>query len=665
MSVFRKNRASGFLLAALLALTAICSCGTGEPVSEPEPAEGVLSARGVTLRVPGEFRQEGGTSMVSPDGGMRVDVTWSRDSLASMTAARLQKQGLLKTMTDYLTDSGDGVSCVTYLFSNAAGARCGQILAESAAGELVCFTLTGLPDGDPGENGLRDVIPFSLSARKESEEESTDMSRKESDPSPASMHSEGISPITGTFIQSWLYVNYTEERWDSEFRLMKEMGIDSVIMGDTLSIQTGNPITDVSQYVVTANYPTRNPAFQTGRDVLTVLFDHCKAYGMKLYVGMGNTTAGWPYLNSDTAGLKEVASVFADAAEDIYGVYAERYPETFAGFYFVPELYNSSEFDNQASRTRYVERLATGMQPVFDRIHAISNLPFIFSPYVNMFGGGWVSKDTGNIGAFWREFLERADFRDGDILCPQDSVGAGGNDLDGLEAVTKAYRDAVDGCGKNIVLWTNAEVFIQPTGKYFDNFDGYGGYWSTCTVERMIRQFQIESKYADRIFTFAFPHYLSPYNTTDGYLKTYRAYLETGELDPVPPVPPDTFRTMKIRDGGNDILQIAWSGMYDNMGIHRVNIYKNGEFCNYRNCTRNEGSGKQAEYPYVFNDTEFRFDSDEAVVYSFEAVDCAGNVSPRVDFTVSPSSVPNRVQLGTVYKGSDAVTEGLRKAEAE
>ena len=662
MSVRAKNRIRCLLLAALLILTVVCSCGTDEPVpgSEPETAAGVLSARGISIRINGEFRTDGETAIVSADGGMRIDATWSRDSLDSMTKTKLQKQALLKGMTDYLPDSKDGISCVTYLFSNTAGVRCGQILAENASGELVCFTLTGLPEGETGENGLRDVVPFSLS-----EEGSSDMNRKETEPSPASMHSSGISPITGTFIQSWLYVNYTEERWNNEFKLMKEMGIDSIIMGDTLSIQTGTPITDSSQYVVTANYPTQNPAFKTGRDVLTTLFDYCKTYGMKLYVGMGNTTVGWPYLNSDTAGLKEVASVFADAAEDLYRVYAERYPETFAGFYFVPELYNSSEFDGQASRVRYAERLAAGMQPIFDRIHAISDLPFIFSPYVNMFGGGWVSKNTENIGAFWQEFLERADFRDGDILCPQDSVGAGGNDLNGLEAVTKAYRDAVDGCGKKIVLWTNAEVFIQPTGKYFDNFDGYGGYWSSCTVDRMIEQFRIASKYVDRIFTFAFPHYLSPYNTTDGYLKTYRAYLETGELDAVPPVPPDTFRTMKLRDGGKDVLQIAWSGMYDNMGVHRVNIYKNGEFCNYRNCTRNEGTGKQAEYPYVFNDTEFAFDSDEPVVYSFEVIDCAGNVSPRVEFTVTASSVPNKVKLGTLYQGSDAVTEGLRKAEGK
>ena len=79
-----------------------------------------------------------------------------------------------------------------------------------------------------------------------------------------------------------------------------------------------------------------------------------------------------------------------------------------------------------------------------------------------MVGGNWVSKSTENIGNFWKELLADAGFRDGDILCPQDSVGAGGNDLENLAGVTAAYRYAVDNCGKDIQLWSNCEIFEQP-----------------------------------------------------------------------------------------------------------------------------------------------------------------------------------------------------------
>ena len=650
-------RAIVLTCAILLALFSSCA-GLPEDVSSGDlPAEkGRTSVEGFGLRleIPGELTSTGEGSFKESNTGLRVLFTQSDHTVTAMTISRLKSKEGLREIADYLQKEWNGIQTVSYRFSDRSGRSCAQILADNRSGKLVCITLSGLPDDCD--------VKECLSTLTYTEEPSMGVSK--SDPTPESMHSAGISPITGTFIQSWLYRNYTEERWKQEFDLMKEMGIEFIIMGDTLSIETGNPITDASQYAITAAYPSQNPNFRQGTDILTTLFEHCSAYGMKLYVGMGNTTQGWPYLNADTTGLKEVAAVFADAAEDLFNVYYDRFPETFAGFYFVPELYNSSEFDGQASRVRYADRLAAGLKPVFDRIHSISDLPFIFSPYVNMFGGGWVSKNTDNIALFWEEFLRRADFRDNDILCPQDSVGAGGNDLAGLAAVTEAYRKAVDGCGKKILLWSNAELFIQPTGKYFDNFDGYGGYWSTCTVDRMVEQFRIASLYVDRIVTFAFPHYLSPYNTTDGYLNAYRDYLRTGRVETEKPTPPDTFRTLKVKQGERYVLQIAWSGMYDNFGIHRVNIYRNGEFCNYRNSTRNEGSSSvKAEYPFVFVDTEFSFDEERETVYSFEAVDCAGNVSERVDLAVSASSVPNRVTLGPAYQGSDAVTEGLRRID--
>lgn len=650
-----RTRLACAVLAILTGLiSALSSCGAPAEESAPSdtPAETVIACAGVSVTVPLRMEADG-DGYVSEDGTLRIWTTRSSDAFEDMSRVRIQKSTLLKTISGYTQSDSAELPYAAYCFAGASGVPCAQILAEPLSGGTVCFTAEGIPED--GEGWIASV----LQTLKRQEE----TMRLESSPSPASMHSDGISPITGTFIQSWLYVNYSEERWDREFRLMREMGIEYVIMGDTATIRTGTPITDETQYEVTAYYPTANPAFRAGSDCMTVLFEHCRKYGMKLYVGMGNTSVGWPYLDRETVGLRQVASVFADIAEDLYRVYYERFPETFAGFYFVPELYNSSAFDTPAGRDAYVRNLAEGFGPVFDRIHSLGSLPFIFSPYVNMFGGDWVSKNPDNIAEFWKQFLRDADFRDGDILCPQDSVGAGGNDLNGLDAVTKAYRTAVDGCGKKISLWTNAELFIQPTGKFFDNFDGYGGYWSSCTVDRMVRQFEIASRYVDRIFTFAVPHYLSPYNTTDGYYKTYLHYLETGELDDTPPQGPTSFRTGRIKVNGKDALQIAWGGMYDEFGIHRVNIYRNGEFWNYRNCTRNEGSEQTAEYPNVFNDTEFDFTDPEdgPVVYAFEAVDCAGNVGERVELTVTPSSVPNGVRPEDVYRGADAVTEGLRR----
>ncbi|MBO4795507.1 MAG: DUF4434 domain-containing protein [Clostridia bacterium] len=494
----------------------------------------------------------------------------------------------------------------------------------------------------------------------------TFMARAAADGNGGNMGSKGISPVTGTFIQPWLYNGYTDERWEQEFSMMEEMGIEYIIMGDTLSCQTGTPITDTSKWVITANYATLNSSYKKGRDVLTPLFERCKAHGIKLYVGMGNTPAGWPYLDESATGFKEISEMFADVAEDLYNAYYDKFPETFAGFYFVPELYNSSAFDSEARRTNYVNKLSAGFHTIFNKITELnSSLPFIFSPYVNMFGGSWVSKNTDNIGLFWKELLANAGFRDGDILCPQDSVGAGGADLELLEPLTKAYKYAVDNCGKEIHLWSNCEIFVQPKDKFFDNYDGNGSYWTCCTVDRMVKQFEIVSKYVERIFCFAVPHYLSPYNTVSGYYDSYKYYLENGELDSVPPKAPKKFRTLFMVNNGVKCLTVSWSGMYDNLGVHRVNIYKNGEFYTFRASTRNEGGSNPAVYPNSFYDIEYTPDTAETVVYEFEVIDCSGNVSERSQLVVEPGSVPNKVRAGASYSGPIKHAEGaIKGAEA-
>ncbi len=488
-----------------------------------------------------------------------------------------------------------------------------------------------------------------------------------SEPDPAAMHSKGISPVTGTFIQPWLYMNYSDERWEQELDMWEEMGIEYIIMGDTLSC-VAKPIDDPSKWTATAFYATQNPSFIKDTDVLTKLFQKCEKRGIRIYVGMGNTPAGWPYLDKAATGFTNICTLFASVAEDIYNVYHTAYPETFAGFYFVPELYNSSEFDNAASRTAYVNNLTKGFDIVFDKLNALNpDLPFIFSPYVNMFGGGWVSHSPENIGLFWQELLAKAGFRDGDILCPQDSVGAGGNDLENLGAVTAAYRSAVDNCGKDIQLWSNCEIFVQPRDKFYNAYDGYN-YWSTCSVDRMVSQFKIVSQYVDRIFAFAVPHYLSPYNTVDGYYDAYLYYLKNGVLDSTAPTPPDKFRTIYQTVNGAKTLAVFWSGMYDDVGIHRVNIYKNGEFFTYRNSSRNEGKADGESYPNNFIDMDYDPETDQAVTFEFEVIDCSGNVSARSSFTVEPGSVPNKVRLDKAYTGpeeKEPEESSAENAEAE
>ena len=103
--------------------------------------------------------------------------------------------------------------------------------------------------------------------------------------------------------------------------------------------------------------------------------------------------------------------------------------------------------------------------------------------------------------------------------------------------------------------------------------------------------------------------------------------------------------------GGTICLNVYWSGMYDNYGIHRINIYKNGEFFTFRVPDRKNYASARSSYPNNFYDLTYTKDTTETVTYEFEPIDCAGNVGERTTLVVEPGSVPNGVKLGSPYKG--------------
>lgn len=456
------------------------------------------------------------------------------------------------------------------------------------------------------------------------------------------------SHISGTFIQPWLYNSWNDERWEKEFEIWDKLGFDTVILGDTASIT-------LSDYSITTYYPSKIEGANKSTDYLTKLFDQCKKHGYKLYIGMGNTAEGWPYFDFGNSNNKEifreVCNKFASIAEDIYNIYYDDYSEVFAGFYFVPEMYNSSMFDTDKNRAVYVEGMAYGLEVVFEKLNSLNkDLPFIFSPYLNIFGGSWVSKNSENIGKFWTEFLREADFRDGDILCPQDSCGAGGMDIEHLEEYTKMYKKATDDCGKKIQFWSNCETFIQPNNDFISKNDGVN-YWGSATVDRLISQFEITGKYASKIITFAFPHYQSPYNNISGYYETYIDYLVNGTLESNKPTAPDKIRTVATQSAtsnGKKSLNVYFSGMYDDFGISRINIYKNGEFFSFRLPTRVDGGSTQPYYVNSFFDDDFDLENGSAV-YEIEVIDCAGNISEKSSFTIKADEIPNKVRLDKIY----------------
>lgn len=458
--------------------------------------------------------------------------------------------------------------------------------------------------------------------------------------------SKGISPISGTFLLPYTYINWTDSDWNEEISDWKEMGIEYVIMGDTVQKTSG---------IWTSFYPstvTNNMYY----DALAPLFQKCSSAGIKVFIGMGMDSDWWNLnLSNVEDGNKFInyCNEILPFVNEIYNKYYSSYSDTFYGFYFVPEISNPNYFENASSRTIAVNSLSTGINLLIDKINALNpNLKILLSQYLNIRESDtWTTKSSASIQSFWTELLVATNFRDGDIFCPQDSIGSNGMTLEKLLEYTLVYKRAIKDSGKNIKLWSNVELFASPDSQEFANKPDGVEYTGTASIDRIIKQIDIVSPCVERIVLFTYSNYISKLNVVNGFIDSYTDYLTKGIIDKDVPKAPNKFKTDLINISGNNYLNITYSGMYDNYGISRVNIYKNGKFFTYRVSSRSdENPNNIAMAPHNFFDKEFNLSNDSAN-YEIEVIDCSGNVSSRVKFTVKSGDIPNGVLLDPYYYG--------------
>ncbi len=453
-----------------------------------------------------------------------------------------------------------------------------------------------------------------------------------------------ISAINGSFIQPWLYANWDDARWRSEMEILKETGIEYLIMGD---VANQNP--DDSWTVF---YESELDFLQGGYvyNGIDDLLYYCEQYDIKVYLGMGLDT-GW---NSDLTteeGLSANAEYMERCnriTEELYSIYKPQYPETYYGFYFVTELYNTYYMETDYGTELYTDGLREMFTPVLETCTALDpDMPLLFSPYVNIFGYGYASVNPDRFTEFWTQALTKIPFRDGDILCPQDSCGGGGNDPEHLAEWTQCYRDAVDRAnalrGTELLLGTNAEMFVSPDAYRMTNPHGIS-YVGTKTVDDFAERLEIAQPYVDTLFCFAYSHHYSPNNVPEGFHEAFINYLKTGEIEQNLPTPLTCVKTEIVTAEDAPHLQLSFTGMTDDTEVGQINIYKDGLLYDYLVPGINNGQTGMNHAQNVWIDWEFDVTVDSAV-YEFEVEDVCGNYSEKTSYSVTPANVNNGVSL--------------------
>lgn len=416
--------------------------------------------------------------------------------------------------------------------------------------------------------------------------------------------------FTGTFIQSWMTCSWDDERWAEEAENMKKAGVEYLVLQSLADKAYKKDGGQWKVYYKTDVAMLKDATY--GGDCLEPALKACQDAGIKVFVGLSMFDDFW-----NEAGIgalyQDVCRVAGDMMEDIYNKYGEKYKDSLYGWYYTPEISNG--FLCQFTLGGIIK----GINHIIDRINEVdASKPLLMSPFYSEYIA------TGPIATLcsYVRFFDKINFRDGDIVAPQDAVGAKWTREKSLEMTWKLYKAAFDTCDADIKLWANCE-----------NFDGaiaseiLGGVLSpkitehtsnvTATLDRFVRQMDVASKYAENIITFSYNHYYSPSKVNPAFINTYYDYLENGyKIETQAPETPENIKKTQTEKG----IEISWDEADDNIGIAYYRIEKDGEFLaridKYYGWEENLCTDENA---------------DLNSIYTIEAVDAAGNSTGKIE----------------------------------
>lgn len=457
------------------------------------------------------------------------------------------------------------------------------------------------------------------------------------------------SQINGTFIQSWLYGYWDNNRWEKEIEYMKELGMDEIIMADVASRNS-------NEEPWQCNYPSQISNTTQATNITTVILQQAQKGNMKLYLGLGSDNRWWNWNLCNDNDYKEFSNAMEMAcliARDLHNQYKKDFDSTFVGFYSVYEIWNHVEWNDSQRRSLYATRMAEQFNRLIDTLNAIDpNMPLLFSPFATE--ADWCA-NIESTQSFYEEFLSKCHFREIDGILPMDNVGGGGQNVESVEPWTIMYSNAIQKNNGLPQYHANIESFVQPADSLLYDTEStplFGvNYWGTASSQRFINQLEIAQKYANKIYTFAYPHYQSPNNNIPGIHENLIQYFKHGLKDTLFPTLPQSvkFEITEIQNNHTqtiqDILKISWSDdYYDEKGILRVNLYKEGRCIAYRTSTRSESGNTAQEPEYILYPG---FIESDTTSYELGFVDTWGNESRSTSFTIDLSKGENKLNEST------------------
>ncbi len=342
--------------------------------------------------------------------------------------------------------------------------------------------------------GASSLVAPSLFASGENPEQYEFEARKESD---LLVPKNGGLKITGTFLDEITHdiphQNWGEKEWDRDFKHMKKIGIDTVIL-----IRAGYRkfITYPSEYLL------KKGCYMPSVDLIDMYLRLAEKYGMKFYFGLYDSGKYW-----DTGDMSHEINDNKYVIEEVWNKYGKKY-KSFGGWYLSGEI------------SRATKGAIDGFHAMGKLCKDVSGgLPTFISPWIDgkkavMASSSTLSKkDVVSVQQHEKEWDEIFDgindvvdacaFQDGHI------------DYDELDAFFEVNKKLADKYGMK--CWTNAESFDRDMPIKFlpIKFDKL----------RMKLEAAKRANY-DKAITFEFSHFMSPQSAYQQAGHLYNRYCE-------------------------------------------------------------------------------------------------------------------------------------------
>jgi hypothetical protein len=323
-----------------------------------------------------------------------------------------------------------------------------------------------------------------------------------------------IEGFKGTFVQWWLVKEWDDSFWRKEFEALSELGMEYIVLTPVAFLTRQD-----NTYQTYTIYPTEIEGFititdqngDTYPDVLDICLRNAVDYGIKVFIGLNFGDDWWKNRGNKPWMLERVKEGNLIALE-LWEKYRGKYPDSFYGWYWAWEVDNFF-FRTLLDLNNSKSILTQAIKLQLDYLNEKNiRLPFMVAPFMDARLG-----TPNGFADLWEYVLKNAGFSEGDVLCLQDSVCAGGVKERDMVKWFKAMKRSVETI-PGMRLWADMETF--------DIHD-----WTAIGLDMLILRMEALADIVDGYMTFSYTHYYSPNVTVEGFHRTLVDYFENGALE--------------------------------------------------------------------------------------------------------------------------------------